>query len=95
MQSELELLTSNGDYGTINMAIFHGASVISTGLTEDKEEVSAHVQCSGAGIELRANKAIPEAIKHTLDEIFTQPAYCERAAALARVRQPQCRSRTA
>jgi hypothetical protein len=69
MQPEIELLTSNGDYGTIHMAISHGISVISTGLTEDKEEVSAHVQCSGARIDLRANKAIPEAIKHTLDEI--------------------------
>jgi UDP:flavonoid glycosyltransferase YjiC (YdhE family) len=83
MQPEIELLTSNGDYGTIHMAISHGISVISTGLTEDKEEVSAHVQCSGARIDLRANKAIPEAIKHTLDEIFTQPAYRERARQLS------------
>src|SRR5882757_702095 len=80
---EIDLLITNGGYGTVNMAIFHGIPVISAGLTEDKEEVSAHVQWSGAGIDLRANQATPEAIRHALDEIFTQPRYRERARQLA------------
>jgi UDP:flavonoid glycosyltransferase YjiC (YdhE family) len=65
------------------MAISNGIPVISAGLTEDKEEVSAHVQWSGAGIDLRANQATPEAIRHALDEIFTQPGYRERAQQLS------------
>jgi UDP:flavonoid glycosyltransferase YjiC (YdhE family) len=64
------------------MAISHGIPVISAGLTEDKEEVSAHVQWSGAGIDLRTNYATSEAIKHAVDEIFTQPSYRERAQEL-------------
>ncbi|HTF61642.1 MAG TPA: nucleotide disphospho-sugar-binding domain-containing protein [Edaphobacter sp.] len=76
---EIDLLITNGGYGTVNMAISHGIPVISAGLTEDKEEVSAHVQWSGAGIDLRANQATPEAIRHAVDEIFTQPGYRERA----------------
>ena len=59
------------------------ASLISAGLTEDKEEVSAHVQWSCAGIDLRANQATPEAIKHAVDEIFTQPGYRKRAQQLS------------
>jgi UDP:flavonoid glycosyltransferase YjiC (YdhE family) len=65
------------------MAISHGIPVISAGLTEDKEEVSAHVQWSGAGIDLRANQATPEAIKHAVDEIYTQHRYHERAQQLS------------
>jgi UDP:flavonoid glycosyltransferase YjiC (YdhE family) len=65
------------------MAISHGIPVISAGLTEDKEEVSAHVQWSGAGIDLRTNQATPEAIKHAVDQIFTQPGYRERARQLS------------
>jgi UDP:flavonoid glycosyltransferase YjiC (YdhE family) len=65
------------------MAISHGIPVISAGLTEDKEEVSAHVQWSGAGIDLRTNQATPEAIRHAVDEIFTQPGYRERAQQLS------------
>jgi MGT family glycosyltransferase len=76
---EIDLLITNGGYGTVNMAISHGIPVISAGLTEDKEEVSAHVQWSGAGIDLRANQATPEAIRRAVDEIFTQPGYRKRA----------------
>jgi MGT family glycosyltransferase len=79
---QIDLLITNGGYGTVNMAISHGIPVISAGLTEDKEEVSAHVQWSGAGIDLRTNYATSEAIKHAVDEIFTQPSYRERAQEL-------------
>jgi MGT family glycosyltransferase len=80
---EIDLLITNGGYGTVNMAISHGIPVISAGLSEDKEEVSAHVQWSGAGIDLRANQATPWAIKHAVEEIYTQPRYRERAQQLA------------
>jgi UDP:flavonoid glycosyltransferase YjiC (YdhE family) len=80
---EIDLLITSGGYGTVNMAISHGIPVVSAGLTEDKEEVSAHVQWSGAGIDLRINQASAEAIKHAVDEIFTQPDYHERAQQLS------------
>jgi UDP:flavonoid glycosyltransferase YjiC (YdhE family) len=80
---EIDLLITNGGYGTVNMAISHGIPVISAGLTEDKEEVSAHVQWSGAGIDLRTNQATPWNIRHAVDEIFTQPGYRERAQQLS------------
>jgi UDP:flavonoid glycosyltransferase YjiC (YdhE family) len=79
----IDLLITNGGYGTVNMAISHGIPVISAGLTEDKEEVSAHVQWSGAGIDLRTNQATPWAIGDAVDEIFTQPRYHERAHQLS------------
>ena len=80
---EIDLLITNGGYGTVNMAISHGIPVISAGITEDKEEVSAHVQWSGAGIDLRTNRAMPHAIKHAVDEIYVQPRYRERAKQLS------------
>jgi UDP:flavonoid glycosyltransferase YjiC (YdhE family) len=80
---EIDLLITNGGYGTVNMAISHGIPIISAGLTEDKEEVSAHVQWSGAGIDLRTNQATPEAVRHAVDEIFTQLGYLARAQQLS------------
>jgi MGT family glycosyltransferase len=80
---EIDLLITNGGYGTVNMAISHGIPIISAGLTEDKEEVSAHVQWSGAGIDLRTNQATPEAVRHAVGEIFTQPGYRARAQQLS------------
>jgi UDP:flavonoid glycosyltransferase YjiC (YdhE family) len=80
---EIDLLITNGGYGTVNMAISNGIPVISAGLTEDKEEVSAHVQWSGAGIDLRVNQATAEAIEHAVDEIFKQRRYRDRAQQLS------------
>jgi UDP:flavonoid glycosyltransferase YjiC (YdhE family) len=80
---EIDLLITNGGYGTVNMAISHGIPVISAGRTEDKEEVSAHVQWSGAGIDLRTHQATPESIKHAVEEIYRQPRYRERARQFA------------
>jgi MGT family glycosyltransferase len=80
---EIDLLITNGGYGTVNMAISHGIPVISAGLTQDKEEVSAHVQWSGAGIDLRTNQATAEAIGQAVEEIFTQPGYRKRAQQLS------------
>jgi UDP:flavonoid glycosyltransferase YjiC (YdhE family) len=81
--SQIDLLITNGGYGTVNMAISHGIPIISAGLTEDKEDVSTHVQWSGAGIDLRTNQAAPEDIKHAVEDIFTQPGYRERAQQLS------------
>jgi UDP:flavonoid glycosyltransferase YjiC (YdhE family) len=67
----------------VNLAISHSVPIISAGLTEDKEEVSAHVEWSGAGIDLRVNQATPEAITHAVDEIFTRPRYRQRARQLS------------
>lgn len=80
---EINLLITNGGYGTVNMAISHGIPIISAGLTEDKEEVSAHVQWSGAGIDLRTNQATPDAIRDAVHQIYTQPSYRERAEQLS------------
>ena len=80
---EIDLLITNGGYGTVNIAISHGIPIISAGLTEDKEEVSAHVQWSGAGIDLRTNQAAPAAIRYAVDEIFTRHGYHERAQQLS------------
>lgn len=80
---DVDLLITNGGFGTVNMAISHGIPIISAGLTEDKEEVSAHVQWSGAGIDLRVNQATADAIEHAVDEIFAQPRYRRRARQLS------------
>jgi MGT family glycosyltransferase len=80
---KIDLLITNGGYGTVNMAISHGIPLISAGLTEDKEEVSAHVEWSGAGIDLRKNQVAPDDISQAVDEIFTQPCYRERAQQLS------------
>jgi UDP:flavonoid glycosyltransferase YjiC (YdhE family) len=80
----VDLLITNGGYGTVNMALAHGIPIISAGLTEDKEEVSAHVQWAGVGLDLRTNQATPEAVRKAANDIFVNPVYRDRARELAR-----------
>jgi UDP:flavonoid glycosyltransferase YjiC (YdhE family) len=79
----VDLLITNGGYGTVNMALSHGIPIISAGMTEDKEEVSAHVQWAGVGIDLRTNQATPEAVRRATRDIFNNPVYRDRAKELA------------
>ena len=80
----VDLLITNGGYGTVNMALSHGVPIVSAGLTEDKEEVSAHVQWAGIGIDLRTNQADPQAVRNAAREVLDKPVYRERAKELAR-----------
>jgi MGT family glycosyltransferase len=80
---KVDLLISNGGYGTVNMALAQGVPVVSAGLTEDKEEVCANVQWSGAGIDLRTNQASPEMVRRAARQILDSPVYRNRARELA------------
>ncbi len=80
---EVDLLITNGGYGTVNMALAHGIPILSAGLTEDKEEVSAHVQWAGVGIDLRTNQATPEAVCKAAREILGTSSYQDRAKQFA------------
>ena len=80
----VDLLITNGGYGTVNMALTNGIPIICAGMTEDKEEVSAHVQWAGVGIDLRTNQATPEAVRRAAREIRENRVYQHRAQELER-----------
>jgi hypothetical protein len=80
---KVDLLITNGGYGTVNMALAQGVPIVSAGLTEDKEEISANVQWSGAGIDLRTNQADPETLRSAARQILDSLVYRNRARELA------------
>lgn len=65
------------------MALAQGVPIVSAGLTEDKEEVSAHVRWSGAGIDLRTNQANPEMVRSAARQILDSSVYRNRGSELA------------
>ena len=79
----VDLLITNGGYGTVNLALAQGIPIVSAGMTEDKEEVSAHVQWAGVGIDLRTNQASAEGLRAAAREILDNSVYSERAKELA------------
>jgi UDP:flavonoid glycosyltransferase YjiC (YdhE family) len=79
----IDLLITNGGYGTVNMALAQGVPIVCAGLTEDKEEVSANLQWSGGGIDLRTNEPAPEAIRTAARKVLDSSVYRDRAKELA------------
>jgi len=79
----VDLLVTNGGYGTVNLALAHGIPIVSAGMTEDKGEVSAHVQWAGVGIDLRTSQATAEDLRAAAREVLDNPMYSERAKELA------------
>ncbi|GAA6619242.1 glycosyltransferase [Scytonema sp. NUACC26] len=79
----VDLLITNGGYGTVNLALAHEIPIVSAGMTEDKEEVSAHVQWAGVGIDLRTNQVTAESLRAAAREVLDNPMYSKRAKELA------------
>jgi MGT family glycosyltransferase len=80
---KIDLLITNGGYGSVNMALAQGVPIVSAGLTEDKEEVSANLQWSGGGIDLRTKEPSPEAVRTAARRILDSSVYRDRARELA------------
>jgi UDP:flavonoid glycosyltransferase YjiC (YdhE family) len=80
---KIDLLITNGGYGSINMALAQGVPIVSAGLTEDKLEVSANLQWSGGGIDLRTKEPSPEAVRTAARKILDSSVYRDRAKELA------------
>lgn len=80
----VDLLITNGGYGTVNLALAQGIPIVAAGMTEDKEEVSAHIQWAGVGIDLRTNQPTAESVRAAAREVLDNPVYRQRAKELAR-----------
>src|SRR5690606_40544801 len=70
---------TNGGYGGVQQALAHGIPLVVAGQTEDKIEVTARVGWSGAGINLKTNKADAAKLARAVDTVLRDPSY--RAAA--------------
>lgn len=78
----VDLMISNGGLGATQNALAHGIPVIIAGATEDKMEVAARVEYSGAGINLRTQAPSPLDIKNAVNSILENSKFKEKASEL-------------
>jgi UDP:flavonoid glycosyltransferase YjiC (YdhE family) len=79
----VDVLVTNGGYGTVNQALGHGVPIVAAGSTEDKPDTGARVAWSGAGIDLQTVRPTPEVIRAAVRCLLDDPRYRLRADALA------------
>ena len=80
----VDVMVTNGGYGGTQLALAHGVPLVVSGATEDKMEVAARVQWSGAGINLRKKQPSPSEIKNAVNKVFSNPTYRENAQRIQR-----------
>jgi UDP:flavonoid glycosyltransferase YjiC (YdhE family) len=80
---KVDIFVTNGGYNTVNQALKHGIPLITAGLTEDKADVNARVEWSGAGLDLKTNTPTAEALAKAVRSVLNEPRYRSSAAQLA------------
>jgi MGT family glycosyltransferase len=79
----VDVLVTNGGYGSVNQAMSFGIPPVTAGMTEDKADVNARVAWSGVGINLATNEPTPEALRAAVRTVLDRPAYRMRASQMA------------
>jgi MGT family glycosyltransferase len=80
---KVDVLVTNGGYGSVNQAMSSGIPLVTAGTTEDKADVNARVAWSGVGINLATNEPTQAALREAVRTVLDTPRYRARAAAMA------------
>lgn len=75
-------MVTNGGYGGVHAALRHGVPLVVGGRTEEKVEVAARVAWSGTGIDLKAQRPTPRAVRDAVRRLLAEPRYRARAQAI-------------
>jgi MGT family glycosyltransferase len=80
---KIDVLVTNGGYGSVNQAMSFGVPLVTAGLTEDKADVNARIAWSGVGIDLATNEPTPQALREAIRTVLETPKYRSRASSIA------------
>ena len=83
LMPHVDLLITNGGYGTVQQALAHGVPMVVAGATEDKPENAARIAWSGVGVRIKAQSPDPARLLAAAREALKQPRYRLRAQAIA------------
>ncbi len=75
----VDVVVTNGGYGTVQLALSHGIPVVAGGSTEDKPEVCARIAWSGVGINLRTQTPKLEQVLKAVQRVLADRQFKQRA----------------
>lgn len=78
----IDLLVTNGGYGTVQMALAQGVPMVAAGKTEDKAEICARIAWAGVGLNLKTNSPKEEQIQAAVLQVLNTPIYRQNAQLL-------------
>lgn len=82
LMPKVDVLVTNGGYGSIQIALAHGVPVVAIGKTEDKAEIANRVQWSGVGVGMKVRVPTEEQVRRAVLRVLDDPTYGARAEAM-------------
>ena len=82
---KVDLLVTNGGYGSVSQALAAGVPIVSAGRTEDKAEVGARIGWSGVGIDLATDMPTVDLLRTSISRVLDEPDFRRRATEIAEV----------
>jgi MGT family glycosyltransferase len=82
LMPKVDLLLTNGGYGTIQIALAHGVPVVAIGKSEEKPEIANRVEWSGVGVGLKVLVPTEEQIRNAVARVLSDVTYRARANAI-------------
>jgi len=76
------VLVSNGGFGGVQHALWHGVPMVLAGQSEDKVEVTARTAWAGAAVNLATQRPAVADIRRAVESVLDTPAFRERAEQL-------------
>ncbi|WP_263408114.1 glycosyltransferase [Terriglobus tenax] len=77
------VFVTNGGYNGVQMALRAGIPIVSAGASEDKPFVSARVEWSGCGLDLKTGTPTATQVRDAVRTILSNPGYRAKAQTLA------------
>jgi UDP:flavonoid glycosyltransferase YjiC (YdhE family) len=77
-----DLFICNGGYGSVLLSLSKGVPLVTAGIREGKNDVNAHVDYFGVGIDLRTENPKPEAIRRAAERVLRELRWKQNAARL-------------
>lgn len=82
LMPHVDAYVTNGGYGGLHFALTHGVPLVVAGATEEKPELVARANWSGAGIGIKKQRVTPGQIGPAVRKVLEDPRYRQRARAL-------------
>jgi len=79
----LDLLLTNGGFGSVQIALAHGVPIVAIGKTEEKPELANRITWSRVGIGMKILKPTEVQIRDAVSRVLSNPSYAMRAGMIA------------
>jgi UDP:flavonoid glycosyltransferase YjiC (YdhE family) len=82
MLDHADLFICNGGYGSVLISLSKGVPVLAAGIREGKNDINAHVDYFGVGIDLRTESPKPGDIRRGAERLLNEPCWKQSVARL-------------